>query len=100
MKTKMLLLAALVGTAAMSANAGLRFGFSIGLPVVVTPPVVYTAPVAPAPVAVVETAPACPGLDYAWTHGYWSYRTSGYAWVSGAWQHRPVSRAHHYDWYR
>jgi hypothetical protein len=32
MKTKMLLLAALVGAAAMSANAGVRFGFSIGLP--------------------------------------------------------------------
>ena len=42
----MLLLAALIGAAAMSANAGVRFGVSIGfpLPVVVSPPVIYAAP--------------------------------------------------------
>src|SRR5208282_6440455 len=48
MKTKLILTAVLVGAAAMSANAGVRFGFSIGLPL----PVIVTAPVvmAPAPV--------------------------------------------------
>jgi hypothetical protein len=49
MKMKILLLAALLGVAAMSANAGVRFGVSIGLPlpIVVSRPVVY----APAPVS-------------------------------------------------
>ncbi|MGA2684860.1 MAG: hypothetical protein ABSF51_07390 [Verrucomicrobiota bacterium] len=43
MKTKTFILAALLGAAAMSANAGVRFGISIGLPlpVVVSSPVVY-----------------------------------------------------------
>ena len=43
MKTKMILLAALLSAAAMSANAGVRFGFSIGFPppVIVSRPVIY-----------------------------------------------------------
>ncbi|MGB7767328.1 MAG: YXWGXW repeat-containing protein [Verrucomicrobiia bacterium] len=88
MKTKILILAALMGAAAMSANAGVRFGISIGLPlpVVVSSPVVY----APAPVAVVQTVPSCPGVDYVWAPGYWSYRPDGRVWVSGAWQYRPA----------
>lgn len=50
MKTKLLLVAALIGAASLSAHAGVRFGFSIGLPlpVVVTTPVVVTVPVTPA----------------------------------------------------
>jgi hypothetical protein len=32
MKIKILLMAALIGAAAMSANAGVRFGVSVGLP--------------------------------------------------------------------
>jgi hypothetical protein len=92
MKTKMLLLAALVGTAALSANAGVRFGFSVGLPlpVVVATPVVVAAPVACAPATVVQTVPVCPGAGYVWAPGYWSYRTRGYAWVPGAWSYHPV----------
>ena len=91
MKTKMILLAVLIGAAAMSANAGIRFGFSIGLPlpVVVTTPVVVATPVAPAPVTVVGAVPVCPGVGYVWAPGY-SHRTTGYAWVPGAWCHRPV----------
>ena len=104
MKTKMLLMAALVGAAAMSANAGVRFGFSVGLPlpVVVTAPVVVATPVAPAPVTVVETVPACPGMDYVWVPGYWSYRATGNAWVRGAWCYRPVHvvRGHFYAGHR
>jgi hypothetical protein len=94
MKTKMLLVAALVGAAALSANAGVRFGFSIGLPL----PVVISTPVIPAPVTVVGTVPACPGVDYVWVPGYWSYRTTGYVWVPGAWCYRPVhvGRGHFY----
>jgi hypothetical protein len=92
MKTKIFLIVALLSAAAMSANAGVRFGFSFGLPlpVVVTAPVVVAAPIAPAPVAVVQTVPACPGVDYVWAPGYWSYRTTGHVWVPGAWCYRPV----------
>jgi len=100
MKTKMLLMAALVGAAAISANAGVRFGVSIGLPlpVVVTTPVAYATPVPPAPVTVVQTVPACPGVDYVWVPGYWSYRTTGHAWMPGVWSHCPSHVAYgHYD---
>ena len=104
MKTKIFLMAALLGAAAMSANAGVRFGLSIGLPlpVVVMPPVVVATTVPPAPVAVVETVPACPGVDYAWVPGYWSYRTTGYVWSPGAWSHRPahVAYGHFYAGHR
>lgn len=93
MKTKMLILAALLGVAAMSANAGVRFGFTVALPqpvVVVPAPVVCATPVAPAPVTVVETVPASPGVDYIWAPGYWTYRTSVRVWVPGGWHYRPV----------
>jgi hypothetical protein len=43
MKTKLLLTAALLGAASLSAQAGVHFGFSFGLPV----PVVVVAPAAP-----------------------------------------------------
>jgi hypothetical protein len=70
MKTKMLVLAALLGATAMSASAGVRFGISIGLPVtVVSPPVVYAAPVIPPSVAVVETVPTCLPAGYVWVPG-------------------------------
>ena len=90
--TKVILMAALLGAAAMSANAGVRFGFSIGLPlpVVVAPPVVVSAPVVAAPAPIVETVPACPAPNYVWAPGYWSYRPTGYTWVHGAWNYRPV----------
>jgi hypothetical protein len=86
MKTKMLLLAALVGAAAMPANAGIRLGISLGLPL----PVVVSTPVAAAPVAVVQTVPPCPGVDYVWAPGYWAYYPTGRVWVRGAWCHRPA----------
>ena len=102
MKTKLLLTAALIGGAALSAQAGVRFGFSFGLPLPV--PVVVTAPVAPvvvpAPVvtvpSVVVTTPAYPAP------GYWS--VSGYSrvWVPGCWQYRPghVVYGHARGWHR
>ena len=101
MKTKMLLLAALIGATAMSANAGVRFGISIGfpLPVVVSPPVVYAAPVAPAPVTVVQTTLPCPGVGYVWAPGYWSVYPTGRVWVPGAWHYRPAQVAYGYDRY-
>jgi len=96
MKTKLLLLAVLLGAAAMPAYAGVRFGVAVGLPlpVVVATPVVVAAPVAPAPVTVVGTVPVCPGVGYVWAPGYWAYRTTGYAWVPGAWCRRPVHVAY------
>ncbi|MGA9779266.1 MAG: hypothetical protein ACLPRE_12285 [Limisphaerales bacterium] len=99
MKTKILLLVALIGAAAMSANAGVRFGVSIGfpLPVVVSPPVVYATPVAPAPVTVVQTTPPGPGVDYVWAAGYWSYLPTGRVWVPGVWHYRPAHVVYGYD---
>ena len=94
MKTKMLLLAALIGAAAMSANAGVRFGVSIGfpLPVVVSPPVVYAAPV-----TVVQTTPPCPGVGYVWASGYWSSYPTGRVWVPGAWHYRTAQVVYGHD---
>ena len=85
----MLVLAALIGATALSANAGIRFGFSIGLPlpVVVTTPVVVAAPFAPAPVAMVPTVPVYPGVGYVWAPSRWSYRGGGYAWSPGGWRY-------------
>jgi hypothetical protein len=85
MKTKMILLAALMSAAAMSANAGVNFGFSVGFPfpVIVSQPAVYAAPV-----TVVQTPP-CPGVGYVWTPGYWAVYPSGRVWVAGAWNYRP-----------
>jgi hypothetical protein len=101
MKTKALLLTALVGAAAVSANAGICFGFSVGLPlpVVVTRPVVV-APVAP--VALVETVPACPGVDYVWAPGFWSHRDGHNVWVHGFWNHRSGhdDRGHNFGGHR
>ena len=95
MKTKILLLAALLGAAAMSANAGLSFGVSIGLPAVVSTPVVY-APT-PAPMTVVQTVPPCPDVNYVWAPGYWSYRPTGWVWMSGGWHPRPMYFGRGYD---
>ena len=95
MKTKIFILAALLGAAAMSANAGVRFGISIGLPlpVVVSSPVVY----APAPVTVVQTVQPCPGVDYVWAPGYWSYLPTGRVWVAGAWRYRAADHDRGHD---
>jgi hypothetical protein len=99
--TKVILMAALVGAAAMSANAGVRFGFSVGLPlpVVVAPRVVVSAPVVAVPAPVVETVAACPSPDYVWAPGYWSHGATGYVWVHGGWNHRPVFVAYRHGFY-
>lgn len=90
MKTKILLAAALIGAATLSANAGVRFGFSIGIPA----PVVV---VAPAPVVIatpVAVAPACPGPGYAWTPGYWSVAGYTRVWVPGCWNYHSGPRVY------
>jgi hypothetical protein len=108
MKTKLFLTAALISAATLSAQAGVRFGFSFGLPLPV--PVVVTAPIVPvvvnAPVvtvpSLVVTTPAYPAPGYVWAPGYWS--VSGYSrvWVPSCWQYRPVHimYAHPHDWHR
>jgi hypothetical protein len=86
MKTKILLVATLIGLASMSARAGVHFGFSFGLPLVVSAPV-YAAP-APVVVAAPVCAPvyaAAPG--YVWYPGYWSVGIGGRAWVPGGWRY-------------
>ena len=103
MKTKLLLTAALIGAASLSAQAGVHFGFSFGLPLPPLPVVTVAAPVyvAPAPVcappavacpatAVIVATPACPGPDYVWAPGYWSVSGPSRIWVGGCWQHRPA----------
>lgn len=85
MKTKILLVAALIGAAALSTQAGISFGFSFGLPVVAAPMVVA----APGPVVVaapVYGATVCPGPGYAWVPGYWSVGIGGRLWVPGCWR--------------
>ena len=96
MKAKIMLLAALLGVAAMSARAGVSFGISIGLPL----PVVVLTPVvcAPAPVTVVQTVPACPDVNCVWAPGYWWYRPTGRVWMSGGWYPRPVCFGRGYDY--
>jgi hypothetical protein len=104
MKTKILLMVALLSAASLSAHAGIRFGFSIGLPlpvvvaapapVVVAPPVVYaTAP------AVVVGAGACPGPGYVWAPGYWSVNSYGRAWVGGGWRYHAAPAVYFHGGY-
>jgi YXWGXW repeat-containing protein len=96
MKIKVLLLAALVSAATLSAQAGVHFSFWFNVPVpapvvvvhppvpyVVAPPLIVTPPVA--------TVAACPGPGYVWAPGYWS----GRVWVAGCW--RPGSAHYDYD---
>jgi hypothetical protein len=86
MKTKLLLAAALIGVASLSAQAGVFVGVSVGLPaprVVVAAPVpVLVAPAAP----ILETVPACPGPGYVWVAGYWSGYGPARSWVAGCWR--------------
>jgi hypothetical protein len=87
MKTKLLLTAALIGAVSLSAHAGIRFGFSVGLPL---PPVPVVVVAPPAPVVV--ATPPCPGTGYAWVPGYWS----GRVWTAGFWRAPVHVYAHPY----
>ena len=101
MNTKLLLAAALIGAASLSARAGVHLSISLGLPLPVTVvvPVVVAAPVCvPPPVAppvVVVTAPPCPGPDYVWTPGYWTVSNYQRAWVPARWQYRPAQAVYY-----
>lgn len=111
MKIKTLILAAaLIGTAALSAQAGVRFGFSFNVPA----PIVVTTPAYPPPAFMVAT-PTCPGPGYIWAPGYWSVSYGGRVWVPGCWRYHPgrafydygrsygfdrdYDRGHDHDWH-
>ncbi|HUD57092.1 MAG TPA: hypothetical protein VMR02_17805 [Terracidiphilus sp.] len=51
-----------------------------------------TAPEPPPPLPEYDQ-PECPGDDYIWTPGYWSYASDGYYWVPGAWVEAPYDGA-------
>jgi hypothetical protein len=118
MKTKLMIVAALMGAAAMSAHAGFSFNLSLGLPVIVSapPPVVYAAPAAPPPavcatpvvaapepVAVVQTVLVSPAPGYVWVPGYWAGYPASRVWVRGSWCYRSTYVAYgryHGGWRR
>jgi hypothetical protein len=85
MKSKILLAAMLAGATTLSAQAGICFGFSVGvpLPVVVVPtPVAVVTPV-------VVSVPPCPAPGYVWVPGYWSGYGATRCWIAGSWRGRP-----------
>lgn len=47
--------------------------------------VVYVNEVPPAPYPRTEIAPICPGPDYIWIDGYWSWDDNCYIWIPGVW---------------
>lgn len=100
--TKFILAAALFGAVTLSAQAGIRFGFSVGLPYAA--PVVVAAPiVVPAVVTIpaVQTVPVCPAPGYVRTPGYWSVCGYSRVHVPGCWHYRPVAVAYgRGGWYR
>lgn len=94
MKMKLLLTAALIGAASLSAHAGVFVGVSFGAPraavVVRAPRVVVAMPVPVVTAPVVETVPACPGANYVWVPGYWSGYGPARVWVGGCWRPGPA----------
>lgn len=116
MKTKLLVVAAaLLGAASLSAHAGVFFSFSFHAPFPPVPvvrvtaaapaPVVCAAPVVYTPPIVVATPP-CPTPGYVWVPGYWSGYGPGRVWVTGCWRapvHYVSARpyyGHPYGWRR
>jgi len=108
MKIKMLLAAALIATAALSAQAGVHFGFSFGLPLpgvaVPVAPVVPVSPVIVAPPAVYAppvVMPPSPGVGYVWAPGYWSIGLyGGRTWVPGYWHYGPSGHGYWHGYRR
>ena len=109
MKTKTLLFTALVGVAAVSAQAGVHWNISVSIPLpicigqasacCVPPPVVYSPPpfvyVPPCPPPVsVQFFPACPSQEYVWVNGGWSDRPGGNVSENGFPVRHPVQFKH------
>ena len=81
----------LVATATAFAGPRVVIGVGIGGPAYYGG---YYAPV-PAPPPVVAYMPPCPGPDYSWVTGYWSYAGPRRYWVAGYWA-PPVMRGGYY----
>jgi hypothetical protein len=106
MKTKLLILtAALIGAASLSAQAGVYVSFRFPFPPVPVVRISVPAPApvvivaAPVPAPVVVTTSACPGPDYVWASGYWSGYGPARVWVAGGWHpgpHAIVYNTHSY----
>src|SRR5665213_1153713 len=47
----------------------------------------------PPPALPEYSQPACPGENYIWNPGYWSYASAGYYWVPGVWVIAPYTGA-------
>lgn len=90
MKTKLLALVLLAGSAAVAAPR-VFFGVGFGAPVY-GPPVVAYAPMPAAPVA--AYVPPMPGPGYAWVRGYWYPAGARWGWHAGYWAHRPYAGAY------
>lgn len=77
MKTKLLTLLLLAGSAAY----GQSFYFGIGVNV------------GPPPPPVVRYVPPSPGRGYVWVPGYYGYNNNRYYWNNGYWTRPPFARA-------
>jgi hypothetical protein len=90
MKTKLLALVLLAGSAAVAAPrvfAGVGFGASV-----YGPPVAAYGPMPVAPAA--AYVPPMPGPGYAWVGGYWSPAGARWGWHAGNWARRPYAGAY------
>jgi len=78
-KTILRLLAAtlLWGAAPLASFAAVVVG--VGVSITVAPPALP-----------VYVQPACPGIGYMWTPGYWAWGPAGYYWVPGTWVLAPA----------
>jgi hypothetical protein len=87
MKTKLLALLFLVGSAAFAAPRVV-----VGVGIGVAPAGVYYAP-PPAYVPPAAYVAPAPGPGYAWVGGYWYPYGGHYAWHAGYWASRPFGGA-------
>ncbi len=91
---KTIVILALAALGITSANAGVHFGISFGVPfpapIVVAPAPVVVAPApvfvpTPMPAPLVETVPVCPTPGYVWIGGNWGWCNNHWAWSRGHW---------------
>jgi hypothetical protein len=58
--------------------------------------VVYEQAPPPPPAPVAEVVVACPGPEFVWLPGYYSYGPGGYFWISGRWALPPRHHSHYF----
>jgi len=98
MKTKLLVLALLVGGSAFGATRfgfGFGFGPAYGYPAYGYPAYgYYVAPPLPPPAPVVAYAPPAPGPGVSWIGGYWYPYGGRWSWRAGYWARPPYAGAY------